>query len=347
MKPALKSPEQETRLRDWLAARGEPAYRFDQVRSWLYRRCTLDFDRMANLPLSLRRELADRWQAFALTPTQELSAPDGTRKFLFRLADGAFIESVLIRSGQRTTACISTQAGCSVGCVFCATGRAGLVRDLHTAEIVDQVIYLCKALGGRVRNVVVMGMGEPLLNLGAVIPALECLCDPDRLDVGDRHVTVSTSGIVPGMIELARCRRQWNLAVSLHAATDPLRRRLIPARHRYPVAEIAEACRTYRAETRRMVTFEYVLLAGVNDSDTDCRALADLARSVGAKVNLIPYNRTEAGFHSPSKCRIDQFAAGLRNAGIACSVRQSRGSAIQGACGQLHRLSAGSPRDPA
>jgi len=325
-----------------LTARGEPAFRFGQVQSWLYRRYALGFDRMVNLPLSLRRELADRWQAFSLVLEQELSAPDGTRKFLFRLADGACIESVLIRSGKRTTACISTQAGCPVGCVFCATGRAGFVRDLRTAEIVDQVVFLCNALNERVRNVVVMGMGEPLLNLSELIPALECLCDPGRLGVGDRHVTVSTSGIVPGIIELARFRRQWNLAVSLHAATEALRRRLIPAGHRHPIAEIADACRTYRAETRRIVTFEYVLLAGINDSDRDCRALADLSRGVGAKVNLIPCNRTEGRFLSPPRSRIDRFAAGLRYAGIAVSVRQSRGQAIQGACGQLHRVFAGS-----
>jgi len=328
-----ETPEEE--LRDWLTRMGEPNYRLGQIREWLYKHYARDFSSMTTLPAELRQSLGRQWRAFALECLEQRRSSDGTVKYLFELKDGERVETVLLRAGRRTTVCVSVQVGCPVGCVFCATGRSGYVRDLSWSEIVDQVLYTCGELGERVRNVVVMGMGEPLLNLDALIPALEALCASDGVGVGDRHVTVSTSGIAPGIRRLADCGRQWGLAVSLHAGADALRRRLIPKRFRYPLHEIMDACRFYRDRTGRMVTFEYVLLRGVNMSRGELRALAALARDVHAKINLIPWNRAGTGFHRPTREEVRMAERFLREQGVSATVRVSRGQDIAGACGQL------------
>jgi adenine C2-methylase RlmN of 23S rRNA A2503 and tRNA A37 len=211
-----------------------------------------------------------------------------------------------------------------------------LVRSLTMAEIVDQVVFACRDLGERVNNIVVMGMGEPMLNLEHLIPALECLSDPERFGFGARHITVSTSGIVPGIRELAACGRQWNLALSLHAASEESRQRLIPDGQRYPILEIMAACREYREKSGRMVTLEYVLIQGRNDSGTDLAGLTRLARDLHAKVNIIPYNATSDGaFRPPEKGAVRRFADDLAKAGVQVSVRREMGSGIDAACGQL------------
>jgi 23S rRNA (adenine2503-C2)-methyltransferase len=334
--PAYKDLSPDA-LRDWLAASGAPAFRLKQINDWLWQRWVVDFHDMSNLSKELRDTLAASFRACSL----ELEgapqiAPDGTRKYLFRLHDGQHIETVLIPAPGRHTVCISTQVGCSVRCVFCASGRDGLVRSLTMAEIVDQVVFACRDLGERVNNIVVMGMGEPMLNLEHLIPALECLSDPERFGFGARHITVSTSGIVPGIRELAACGRQWNLALSLHAASEESRQRLIPDGQRYPILEIMAACREYREKSGRMVTLEYVLIQGRNDSGTDLAGLTRLARDLHAKVNLIPYNATSDGaFRPPEKGAVRRFADDLAKAGVQVSVRREMGSGIDAACGQL------------
>ncbi len=336
MNPRLKNTTDET-LKHWLRDQGEPAYRFNQIQEWLYRRWAQEFSEMTNLPQKLRERLARDWAAFSLKLESSRSAPDGTEKFLFSLHDGETVETVLIPSPRRTTVCISTQVGCPVGCVFCATGRSGFVRNLETAEIADQVLFACRRLGRRINNVVVMGMGEPLLNLAALIPALERLTDSGKLGIGDRHITISTVGL-PGRIRtLADHGRQWKLALSLHAARDSLRKRLIPEAWRRPVDSLLEACRYYRRKTGRIVTFEYVLLAGINDDGSALDDLAAAARHARAKVNLIPYNAAGGRFQPPRPEIVRTAADRLKKHGVNCTIRISRGREIHGACGQLRR----------
>jgi 23S rRNA (adenine2503-C2)-methyltransferase len=322
-------------LADWLRQRGHPPFRLGQIWDWLFRKWAADFAEMSNLPKDLRNDLGAAFSAFSLDEEECLAADDGTAKFLHRLADGESIESVLIPAGKRRTVCISTQVGCPVQCSFCASGRGGLVRDLSRAEIIDQVLHACRKDDAPVTHVVVMGIGEPLLNLGELLPALDMVCSPECLGLGARHVTVSTSGIPEGIRALAEHGRPWTLALSLHATTDQQRATLIPATHRAPIDEILEACRDYRGKTNRMVTLEYALLAGRNDSDSDCTRLATIARDLRAKVNLIPCNPA-SGVHSPPDMAVvARFRDNLLSQGARATVRQRRGETIQAACGQL------------
>jgi 23S rRNA (adenine2503-C2)-methyltransferase len=316
---------------------GQPAFRARQLRQWLYRQRVRSFAEMRNLPAALRERLADGFVAFALVCRETQTAADGTVKWLFELPDGETVETVFIPADGRTTVCISTQVGCPVRCAFCASGRDGLVRDLTPGEIVDQVIAACDPGGKRPDNIVVMGIGEPLLNLDAVLPALDRICtpEPDGLGFGARHVTVSTSGIVPGILRLAEAGRQWNLALSLHASNDAARARLIPAAYRYPLAEILDACRTYRERTGRMVTLEYALFRNRNDGDGDAAELAQIARSLRAKVNLIPCNAAGGAFAAPAADRVQAFLARLLDLRVQATVRRRRGEDILAACGQL------------
>lgn len=322
----------------WLKEKGEPKFRAAQIREWLFQRQAVSFDDMTNLSKGLRAALAAEFLPFSLKLVTARQSVDGTRKFLFELADGNTIESVLIPAPRRNTVCVSTQVGCPVRCVFCASGQGGFVRDLTPSEIADQVIYACRELGERVNNIVVMGMGEPLLNLDNLVPALEMICDPERLGFGARHITVSTSGIVPGIRRLAESGRQWNLALSLHAVTDQARARLIPDTHRYPLAEILQACRDYREKAGRMVTLEYALIRGMNDSPDDMQRLASIAKDLRAKVNLIPCNSTGAGkLRAPDRAGVRRIADDLQRAGVQVSVRREMGADISAACGQLRR----------
>lgn len=325
----------ETLLCEWLAQHGQPRFRARQIRQWLFGRYCRSFDDMTNLPEALRRELALAFRCCAVADAGILRAADGTVKFLFRLDDAETIETVLIPEKQRRTVCVSTQVGCPVRCVFCATGRGGFVRNLTSAEIIDQVLACCRYIGGRVTNIVVMGMGEPLLNVANTVAALERLTSGDGLDLGARRITVSTSGIPAGIRALAQHGRQWGLSLSLHAASDAKRARLIPAAYRSPIREIMAACREYREKTGRIVTLEYTLMPTVNDGRDDARMLAEAARDLRAKINLIGLNPIAPASRAPDESDVAAFARVLRSRGATVTVRRSRGEAIRAACGQL------------
>ena len=345
-------------LRAWLAERGQPGYRARQITDAVWGGTTTSIDEIATLPAGLRRELAEAFQFDTVAQT-ELTVTDGglTEKALHRLADGALIESVLMHyparrgSRERHTLCISSQAGCAVGCPFCATGELGYGRDLQAAEIVDQVRSASRRLvgdGRRLTNIVFMGMGEPLLNLDRVLAAIEALIDPRRFGLGARHITVSTSGVVPGIRRLTALGPQFTLAVSLHAARDPLRDVLVPLNRRWPVAEVVAAARDHAAATGRRISYEVTMIAGVNDTDADANAMVDLLRGDHAHVNLIPMNPVA---HTPWTASpiavIERFAGTLRRAGIETTIRRNRGQEVGAACGQLAAERAGEPPAPA
>jgi len=338
----------------WFAERGEPAYRARQVADAVWRGDATTAADIQTLPAALRKGLDEAFRFDTVADT-ELRLSDGglTEKGLHRLADGALIESVLMhypaRPGQRErhTLCISSQAGCAVGCPFCATGELGFGRDLETAEIVDQVRHAARRLAAdkkRLTNVVFMGMGEPLLNLDRVLAAVDALNDPRRFGLGARHITVSTSGVVPGIRRLTALGPQFTLAVSLHAARDALRDVLVPLNRRWPVAEVVAAAREHAAATGRRVTYEATMIAGINDTELDAQAMADLLRGDHAHVNLIPMNPVA---HTPWTASpdpvIEAFAATLAAAGVTATIRRNRGQEIGAACGQLAAERAGEP----
>ncbi|MDD4098357.1 MAG: 23S rRNA (adenine(2503)-C(2))-methyltransferase RlmN [Lentisphaeria bacterium] len=326
-----------TELLQWLASQDQPKFRAAQIQDWVYRKLATTPEEMANVPKDLRLLLAQNFDFCTTTPAETTRDDDGTVKWLLRLPDGNTIESVLIRAPERATVCISTQVGCAVHCVFCASGKQGFTRNLTAAEIIDQVVVASHEHGRLINNVVVMGMGEPLHNLDHLSAALETLCSPAGLGLGARHVTVSTSGIPQGIRRLADLQRPWNLAVSLHAPTDDLRARLIPSRHRHPIADILAACEYYRAATGRMVTLEYALLQGVNDSPELAGKLAAIARQLHAKVNLIPCNCPDGSFLPPERADCEKFLALLVSRGLQATIRRRKGFAIQAACGQLRQ----------
>ena len=309
------------------------------------------------LPAALREAL-DAAFRFDSIETTELVFGDGglTEKALHRLADGAMVESVLMHyparpgSRERHTLCLSSQAGCAVGCPFCATGELGFTRDLDAAEIVDQARDAARRLatnGQRLTNIVFMGMGEPLLNLDNVLAAIEALNDRRRFGLGARHITVSTSGVVPGMRRLTALGPQFTLAVSLHAARDALRDVLVPLNRRWPVAEVVEAARDHARTTGRRISYEYTMIGGVNDTDLDASALAELLRGDHVHVNLIPMNQVAHTPWSASPAQvIERFATRLRSAGIQTTIRWNRGQEVGAACGQLAAERAGEPPAP-
>ena len=341
-------------LAAWVSARGEPSFRARQIREAAWRSMASTAQDLRTLPQQLREAVDASFRVDTIAAT-ELTSADGdlTEKALHRLSDGALIESVLMRypargaRRERHTLCISSQAGCAVGCPFCATGELGFGRDLETAEILDQVREAARRLtaaGRRLTNVVFMGMGEPLLNLDRVLAAVEALNDPERFGLGARHVTVSTSGVVPGIRRLTALGPQFTLAVSLHAARDPLRDVLVPLNRRWPVTEVVAAAREHAAATGRRVSYEVTMIGGINDTPADADALAELLRGDLAHVNLIPMNPVA---HTPWQASpmevIAAFAARLRSAGIPVTIRRNRGAEIGAACGQLAADRAGSP----
>jgi len=348
------SGETPDALRAWFLARGEPAFRARQVLDAAWRTGAASPAGISTLPAATRAALATEftWDTVADTELQ-LSDGGDTEKALHRLGDGAVIESVLMHfpaapgHRERNTLCISSQAGCAVGCPFCATGELGFGRDLLESEILDQVRSAARRLnsrGRRLTNIVFMGMGEPLLNLDRVLAAVEALNDPRRFGLGARHITVSTSGVVPGIRRLTALGPQFTLAVSLHAARDPLRDVLVPLNRRWPVAEVVAAAREHAAATGRRITYEVTMIGGVNDTDADATAMADLLRGDLAHVNLIPMNKVA---HTPWSASpmpvIERFAATLEAAGIATTIRHNRGQEIGAACGQLAAEHAGTP----
>jgi 23S rRNA (adenine2503-C2)-methyltransferase len=347
-------------LTELLAGWGEPRYRAGQVWEWLYRKLATDPAQMTNLPLALRQRLAAETSADPLEMLAEQRSHDGqTIKWLFGLADDVTVETVLMRYGgedapaedetktppkKRRTVCISTQAGCAMGCVFCATGQLGLARNLSAGEIVAQVLAAARWLAGEdgsgehLTNVVVMGMGEPLANYDRTWQALRTITDGDGFNLGARHITVSTVGLVPGIRRMAEEPLQINLAVSLHAPNDALRSKLAPINIRYPIAEVMAAVRDYVGRTHRRVTFEYALMDGINDSPALARELAILLRGLLCHVNLIPLNPVAESPYRPSTAdRAAAFQTILEAGGIATTMRLRRGIDIDAGCGQLRR----------
>ena len=321
------------RLRAFLAERGHPAYRASQIARRLWLNPAPDFAAMTELPLALREELDQRFTLPRLTCVTHQLSTDGTQKFLFRLHDGQAVETVAIPDDGRLTLCISSQAGCALKCSFCATGVMGFARNLDPSEIAGQVRELRLLETPLIAtNIVFMGMGEPLMNWKAVSPTLSILNDPLGFGIGARHITVSTVGVLPGIVALAARPEQFRLALSIHAPTDELRASLMPINTKYPLAEVIDAARRFD----RRVTFEYVMLGGVNDHDEQARQLAALARDCRAFVNLIPLHPGGAeGFTPSSPQRIAAFARRVREKGVEVAIRKSRGIDIAAACGQL------------
>lgn len=322
-----------------------PAYRAEQIRQWVYDKGVLDFDSMSNLPADLRTRLTKDWEIRPMEQARVQGSADVTRKFLWRLRDGQFIESVLIPASlgtdgsraSRLTLCVSTQVGCALGCKFCASGLDGLKRNLSTGEILGQILLARNEANRRVDNLVFMGMGEPLANLPALLPALDVILSPKGLGIGARHITLSTSGLVPRILELADYPAQIRLAISLHGGDDATREKIMPINKRYPMAELLDACETFVRTRRKMITLEYILIEGVNDDPVQATMLAAHARRLRAKVNLIPYNKVDGlEWERPSENRIKTFLQAVeRGHPPAVTLRTEKGHDIDAACGQL------------
>ncbi len=333
-------------LEEWARARGWPAFRARQVWGAVYRRLESDPLALHELPRAQREELAASMRLSGLEIAERhVDERAGTEKVLFRLHDGVTVETVLMRyparadTAPRATVCVSTQAGCALACAFCATGRMGWVRDLSAGEIVEQVLYCARVLraeGQHVTNVVFMGMGEPLLVYDATLAAVRTLTHAEGFNLGARHITISTAGVVPGMLRLAEEGLQVGLAVSLHGPDDETRSAIMPINRRYPITEVMDAVRVYIANTNRRVTFEYIMIAGVNDSVRQATALAALLRGLLCHVNLIPFNPVagvDLARSSPEAIAL--FRDVLADNGVNVTVRDTRGNAIRAACGQL------------
>jgi 23S rRNA (adenine2503-C2)-methyltransferase len=331
-------------LQEQLCNLGEPSYRADQILDWLYKKRVDTIDKMTNLPRSLRSLLAEKFSLGTIEIVRVLGARDTTRKFLFRLTDENLIESVLIPASpalyagraDRRTICVSTQVGCAYGCKFCASGLEGFSRNLSANEIVDQLIAVERATGEKIDNIVFMGMGEPLANLENVLRAVRIINAEWGLRIGARHITISTSGLAPQIRKLAEEPLQIRLAISLHGATDEVRNRIMPINRRYNIETLLSACDYYNAHKKQRLTFEYILIADVNDSDEQARLLSRHARRLSAKVNLIPYNNVSGlTWTRPSEKRQEKFLSILRAQGNPATLRREKGHDIDAACGQL------------
>ena len=331
-------------LQEMLRGLGEPSYRVGQIADWLYKRRVESFENMTDLPHALRAQLEKLFTFDRLEIVRVLGSRDTTRKFLFRLADGNLIESVLIpaspalygEKSDRRTICLSTQVGCAYGCKFCASGLEGFSRNLGPNEIIDQIIAIEGASGETIDNIVFMGMGEPLANFSNVMRAIRIINAPCALGIGARHITVSTSGLAPQIRKLADETLQIRLAISLHAATDEVRNQIMPINRKYNIETLLSACDYYACRKKQRLTFEYILIAGVNDADDQAYLLARHARKLSAKVNLIPYNTVEGlQWSRPSRNRQEKFLSILRTHKIAVTLRREKGHDIDAACGQL------------
>jgi 23S rRNA (adenine2503-C2)-methyltransferase len=329
----------QTQLQQWIISLGHSSYRAKQIFAWIYRPGITDFDQMTDLSKQLREELREISFISSLPISVREVSEDGTLKYGLQLSDGMLIESVLIPEEERNTLCISSQVGCAMACAFCLTGTMGFKRNLTPAEIIGQICAvqadLAAADGGQITNIVFMGMGEPLANFDNLLVALEIIMDEKGLNFSNRRITVSTCGLAPKIVELGK-RISVNLAISLHGADDEVRNSIMPVNATYPISEVLDACRDFPLPARKSIMFEYILLAGINDSDDDARKLAKLLRDLPCKINLLPCNEApEIPFSKPSRNRVYAFQEILRKAGYTVLIRTSRGDDISAACGQL------------
>jgi 23S rRNA (adenine2503-C2)-methyltransferase len=341
--PDIKSLRLEE-LRQTIDEIGQPSYRATQLTDWLYKKRAMSFADMTDLPRDLRDQLTNHFSFAGIAVIRTLGSRDTTRKFLFRLPDGNLIESVLIPASpalygsrsDRRTICISTQVGCAYGCKFCASGLDGFSRNLQPNEIVDQILTVERESGEKVDNIVFMGMGEPLANFDHAMRAIQIINAPWGLAIGARHITISTSGLVPQIRKLADQPLQIRLAISLHGATDEVRNRIMPINRRYNLETLLSACDHYVSRKKQRLTFEYILIADVNDSDDQAHLLSKHARRLKAKVNLIPYNIVHGlAWSRPSQDRQEKFLSILREHSVPATLRQEKGHDIDAACGQL------------
>jgi 23S rRNA (adenine2503-C2)-methyltransferase len=329
-------------LNEFLRSFGKERYRSIQILRWLYQKGVQSFDEMTNLSKKFRQELSQASFISTLHPLRVEQAMDGTRKFLFRLEDGNRIESVLIPDKTRLTLCLSTQVGCAFGCRFCLTGKIGWKRDLMVSEILNQILAVRKMLPetSSITNIVLMGMGEPLANYENTLKAIELMAHPDAFKFSSRRITLSTVGLLPELERLSKEKPLFRLAISLNASDDERRSHLMPVNHRYPLKKILEVCRKFPLRPRTRITFEYVLLEGINDSSQDAKRLLRILRGIPSKVNLIPLNEApEIPFKKPAEENIKQFQNILMKGGLTAIVRTSKGREISAACGQLQAKS--------
>jgi 23S rRNA (adenine2503-C2)-methyltransferase len=327
-------------LRAWLAERRQPAMRLRQVRRWLFAGRAESFEQMTDLPQGLRRDLAGAFACLGSRIARRQTASDGTEKLLLKLGDGQVVECVLLKEADRRTVCVSTQVGCGMGCVFCASGLGGVVRNLSSGEILEQLLHARNLLAAdeRLSHVVVMGMGEPMANLDNLLEALEQALAKEGLGLSARHVTISTVGLPARMRRLADLQKAYHLAVSLHAPNNELRSRIVPTNDKVGLEAILEAAAYFQATTGRQVTYEYVLLGGLNDQAEHAGQLTRLLRGRQAHVNLIPFNDVSGlPYRRPAQDDLERFVTILRQARLSVKVRKRKGADIDAACGQLRR----------
>lgn len=328
------------KLNDWMERRAQPSFRSGQIIKWLFENRAESFDQMSDLPKALREELSSTFSIFTSTLVQHSHSADGTEKLLLKLSDGGLIECVLLRDGQRRTICVSSQVGCAMGCVFCASGLDGVLRNLTAGEILEQMLRLQRLLpvDERLSHIVMMGMGEPLANLDNVLAALNHASSPDGLGISARRITISTVGLPAAIQRLARLDCKYQLAISLHAPNDELRNELVPVNEKIGIDALMAAADQFFARSGRRLTIEYVLLAGINDAPEHAQQLAQLLRPRTTLLNVIPYNPV-AGlpYQTPTADAIRAFREILQSAGVEVKFRQRKGDEINAACGQLRR----------
>lgn len=333
-KPIKSYSSQE--LTELLKSYGQPSYRANQLVQWLYQRGVSSYDDMTDFPKALRQQLADNHPLFAPSIEDKQVSSDGTRKYLLSYHDGSLVETVGIPSSERLTVCFSTQIGCPMGCVFCATGKEGFTRNLSAGEIIDQILVVQSDFGKRVTNLVGMGQGEPFLNYDAVVAALDIINSKKGLGIGARKITLSTCGILDGIRKFSEVREQYTLAVSLHSARQEVRDAIMPHVSSQPLNSLYKELLSYIEKTKRRVTFEYTLISGLNDRQVDLEALLHYCRGLLCHVNLIRLNDTpDSLFHSSSETTMHEWKEVLERHGIETTIRISKGSDIFGACGQL------------
>ena len=343
MLPSLTGLSHEE-LTSWLKEQGEPAFRANQILDWMWKKKADSIDAMSNLPATLRAKLTSSFRLASLTHTHTQGSADTTRKFLFKLHDGRYVESVLIPANpalyggasDRRTLCVSSQVGCAYGCKFCASGLAGFTRNLDASEIAGQVLAAEQLSNERVDNIVFMGMGEPLANINNLLAAINLITNEKTLHLGARHLTISTSGLVPQIRQLAEHPQQIRLAISLHGATDEIRQQIMPVNRKWPLAELFDALDYWNSHKNQKLTLEYILIENINDSLEQATILARVARRLHAKVNLIPYNTVEGlEWKRPNDKQCRAFRDILKNAGVQATLRLEKGHDIDAACGQL------------